>query len=129
MQKILCLALVTAALFLGNGCALFLVGGAAAAGAGAVYYIDGELKDTETASFDAVHTAALAAVRDLQFAVVSDAKDAINSKILVRTATDKKITITLAKQSPTVTEIRIRVGTFGDEQMSRQILDGIKAHL
>jgi hypothetical protein len=37
--------------------------------------------------------------------------------------------VKLEKQSDTVTEIRIRVGTFGDEALSRQILDKIKTHL
>jgi hypothetical protein len=129
MKKFVFPGIVLLSLLLCNGCALFLVGGAAAAGAGAVYYIDGELKDTESAPLDAVHTATLAGLHDLQFAVVNDNKDALNYKILARTATDTKITIILAKQSSTVTEIRIRVGTFGDEQLSRQILDKIKAHL
>jgi hypothetical protein len=34
----------------------------------------------------------------------------------------------LDKQSASVTDIRIRVGTFGDESLSRQILDKIKSH-
>lgn len=129
MKKILLLGLMAVSLFFCNGCILFLAGGAAAAGAGTVVYLDGELKDTQQSSLDAVHAATLAGVRDLQFAVVNDTKDALTAKALVRTANDTKITITLTKQSPTVTEIRIRVGTFGDEQLSRQVLDSIKAHL
>ncbi len=43
-----------------------------------------------------------------------------------RGAGDKKIRVKVKKQSDTVTEIRIRVGMFGDESMSRQILDRIK---
>ena len=129
MKKILSLVLVAASLLLCNGCALFLIGGAAAAGAGTVAYINGELKDTESASLEAVHTATIAGLNDLKFAVVNDKLDAINSKILARTATDTKIEINLTKQSPSATEIRIRVGTFGDEQLARQILEKIKAHL
>lgn len=129
MRKILMIALAAASLALCNGCALLVVGGAAAAGAGAVAYTEGQLKDTEAASLDAVHTATLTALRDMQYAVVSDAKDVNNAKIIARTATDTKIEIQLAKQSPSITEIRIRVGTFGDEQLSRQILAKIKAHL
>jgi hypothetical protein len=129
MRNNLVAALAVALLVFCNGCALLVVGGAAAAGAGAVYYVDGELKDTESASLDAVHAATLAGLRNMQYAIVSDAKDINDAKILARTATDTKIQIQLAKQSPSVTEIRIRVGTFGDESLSRQILDKIKAHL
>ncbi len=129
MKKNLPLLLMAVLLVMGNGCALMLIGGAAAAGAGTVYYLDGELKDTESASLDAVHAATLAGLHDLQFAVVSDAKCINNARILARTATDAKIQIFLTRQSAAVTEIRIRVGTFGDEQMSRQVLEKIKTHL
>jgi hypothetical protein len=129
MKKSIVTLLAVVFLAFCNGCALLVVGGAAAAGAGAVYYIDGELKDTESASLDAVHAATLAGLRDMQYAVVSDAKDINDAKVLARTATDTKVQILLAKQSAAVTEIRIRVGTFGDEQLSRQILEKIKTHL
>jgi len=129
MKKILMAALVALVVVVGNGCILLVAGGAAAAGAGTVFYLDGELKDTESASLDTVNTAAVAGLKDLQFAVISDTKDAISAKILARTATDTKITITLAKLSPESTEIHIRVGTFGDEALSRQILDKLKTHL
>jgi hypothetical protein len=111
-----------------SGCALFLVGGAAAAGAGGYAYVSGELKDTESVSLDTAYNATLAAMKDLQYAVVSKPKDAMTATITVRNAKDEKIVITLNKQSATITEIHIRVGTFGDEQLSRQILDKIKSH-
>lgn len=129
VKKLLLVPLAAGLLAASNGCALLVVGGAAAAGAGAVYYVSGELKDTESASLDTVNRATLAAMGDLKYAVVSDAKDSLNAKIIARTATDTKIEIQLAKQAPAVTEIRIRVGVFGDEQMSRQILEKIKARL
>lgn len=129
MKNILLVIVAALSLAVLNGCAVLVVGGAAAAGAGTVVYLDGELKDTQDSSLDAVYTASLAGLKDMQFAVVNSSKDTINAKILARTATDTKVQITLTKQSPTLTEIRIRVGTFGDEQMSRQILDKIKAHL
>jgi len=121
--------LLAGALMFGGGCALFLIGGAAAAGAGTYAYVNGELKETEGAAYDTVYNATLAAMNDLQYAVVSKEKDAINATINARTSGDKKIEIKLVKQSATVTEIHIRVGTFGDEALSRQILDKIKAHL
>lgn len=128
-NKWLMTVLLAAALMSGGGCALFLIGGAAAAGAGTYAYVNGELKDTEGVAYDTVYNATLAAMNDLQYAVVGKQKDAINAKITARTSGDKKIEINLVKQSATVTEIHIRVGTFGDESLSRQILDKIKAHL
>ena len=108
---------MTASLFLSNGCALLLVGGAAAAGAGTVYYMDGEQRDTEQSSLDAVHTATLAGLNELGFAVVNDAKDTISSKILVRTASDTKNYDhphqAIAKQSRKFASASTH--TFGDE--------------
>jgi len=46
--KVLLAVLMAAVLPFGSGCALFLVGGAAAAGAGTVAYVSGELKETES---------------------------------------------------------------------------------
>ena len=129
MRKILILFLAIAMLALANGCILFVAGGAAAAGAGTVAYVNGELKDTEAYPLDKVHDAAVASVQDMKYVLVNTAKDAGQVKLTVRTAADQKIEITLVKQSANATEIRIRVGTFGDEQLSRQILEKIKAHL
>jgi len=112
----------------GSGCALFLVGGAAAAGAGTVAYVNGELEETEGVAYDTAYDATLAAMNDMQNAVVDKSKAGVEAKILARTSGDKKIQITLNKQSASVTEIHIRVGTFGDESLSRQILDKIKSH-
>jgi hypothetical protein len=62
----------------------------------------------------------------LGFTVTSKEKDAISGELIARGASDKKITVKLKKQTEEVTEIRIRIGTFGDESMSRQILEEIK---
>ncbi len=126
--KVLLAVLMAAALPFGSGCALFLVGGAAAAGGGTVAYVNGELKETEAVAYDTAYDATLAAMNDMQYAVVDKSKAGVEAKILARTSGDKKIQITLNKQSASVTEICIRVGTFGDESLSRQILDKIKSH-
>ena len=125
MPLVMLLAVVMA---FGGGCALFLIGGAAAAGAGGYAYVNGELKETEGVTLDAAYKATLAAMSDMQFAVVTKPKDAATATITVRNAKDEKIVITLNKQSATTTEVRVRVGTFGDENLSRQILDKIKSH-
>lgn len=53
---------------------------------------------------------------------------AARSQQPTRNSADKKMLIKLKKVSDGATEIRIRVGTFGDESMSRLILDKIKSH-
>jgi len=114
---------------LGAGCAAVLVGGGVAAGAGTVAYLRGELRAVESAPLDRVWEASQAAMKDLQFAVTTKQKDALSARLIARTALDKQVTINLAKQGDKVTEIRIRVGFWGDESLSRLVLEKIKLRL
>ena len=111
-----------------SGCAVLLIGGGAAVGAGTVAYIRGELKATEEVSLNRVWSAALTAVKDLGFAEKEKSKDALSARLVARGADDKNITIRLKRKTDTITEIRIRVGTFGNESISRLILDKMKRH-
>ena len=111
------------------GCALFVVGAAAGAGAAGYAYVSGELKSTESASLERTRSATLAALKDLEFPVTSQAKDALSAELTARNANDKKIVVKLKKISDTTTEVRIRVGAFGDESLSRVVLEKIKKRL
>ena len=128
-NKLLIVLLMSSLLMLNSGCALFVVGAAAGAGAGGYAYVNGEIKSTESASLDRTWSATLAAMKDLEFPVTSQTKDALEANLTARNASDKKIGIKLKKVSETATEIRIRVGTFGDESISRIILDKIHKRL
>ncbi len=111
-----------------TGCALFLIGAGAAAGAGAVVYVSGELKASDEVSVDRAYAAALRAMDDLQFRVTKKQKDALAAEIVARRADDTPITIRIKRQSEAVTEVRIRVGVWGDEALSRAIHDKIRSH-
>ncbi|MBI4660270.1 MAG: DUF3568 family protein [Verrucomicrobia bacterium] len=112
-----------------SGCAAALLTGGAAAGAGAVAYVRGELKSTEAAALEKVWTATLAAMSDLEFSVTKKEKDALSARAVARGANDKKIQVDLKRLSDRDTEVRIRVGILGDESISRQVLDKIKKRL
>jgi hypothetical protein len=118
--------MICVSVLLSCGCAALVVGGAA--GAGAVAYVRGELKSLEDVTVAQAWVAAKQAMSDLEFSVTSEEKDAFNGQLIARGASDKKITVNLARKSDVVTEVRIRVGTFGDEAMSRKILETIKKH-
>jgi Protein of unknown function (DUF3568) len=81
------------------------------------------------ADYEKVVAAAREAVEQLEFARVSDNKDALKAVIVARTALDKKVEITLQSGGKKVTNVKIRVGVFGDEQLSIAILDKIKSNL
>jgi len=108
---------------------VLLVGGAVAAGAGTVVYVKGQLKATVEGTLDRAWIAAHEAFKELQMPVTSETKDALSGKLTARAAGDKKVTVSFRKAAGTSTELGIRVGTWGDEAMSREILDKIKKHI
>ncbi len=115
-------------LLVNNGCPAVFVGAAAggAAGAGTVAYIGGELKSTEGVSLHRAWKATKTAMRDLEFRITEEAKDAFDAELRASGAGDKKIKVALKRISEGRTAIRIRVGTFGDESLSQKILEAIK---
>ena len=113
-----------------SGCAALLLGGAAAgAGAGAVAYTRGELDSVQSASLDRTFQATRIAMQDLKFSETSSKVDAVEGVVEARTAMDRKVKIQLKRVSDNGTEVRIRIDNFGDEGISRQILDRIHAKL
>lgn len=127
-KNLLHTALLGIALFSNCGCvAALLVGGGA--GAGTVAYLKGELKSTEEASIGSVWQAAQKAMKDLEFVVTSEEKDNLSAKLIAHGSDDTKIEINLESASARLTTVRIRVGVFGNEALSRLTLERIKKHL
>ena len=124
--RVVTVAVGLGALVLTGGCAVLLVG--AAIGAGTVAYVQGELRSADEVTFDHAWKAALAAMDELKFKVTKSQKDAIAGEIDATGSGDKNVVIKLRRQGDQVTEIRIRVGVFGDEGLSRLIQTKIKQH-
>jgi hypothetical protein len=103
---------------------------AAGAGAGAtVAYVRGDLDATLSANLDKSARAVNKAIEQLQFAKVSEAKDALQVIVIARNAADKKIELHLDKLADDATKLKIRVGTFGDDALQTAILEKVKANL
>ena len=120
------IAACASALLLSNGCALMLVGGGLAAGAGTVSYLQGELIKTNDHSLDQTWTAVQAAMKGLELPVVERDKDALGARLVARATGDKRISVVLKNKGERLTELRIRVGIWGDQVLSRRILDAIE---
>ncbi len=99
------------------------------AGGGVVTYQYRDLNATLAEDYDKVVEASRRAVKDLEFARVSDNKDAYAARLVVRTALDKKVEITVTNSGKNMTNIKIRVGLVGDQTLSMAIFDKIKAGL
>jgi len=120
------LAVATSLLF--TGCLAALVVGAAA-GAGAVAYKGSELIATEATTIDKAWTATEKAFKELQLLPEAKERDALAARMEAQGAGDKRIIVKFANKGEKLTEIRIRIGLFGDEGFSRTILDKIKSYL
>jgi hypothetical protein len=66
------------------------------------------------------------AIKDMEFITGTTEKDDISAKLIAYTSDDRKIQINLKRKTDKLTEIVIRVGTFGDESLSHLILDNIR---
>ena len=103
---------------------------AAGAGAGAaVAYVRGDLDTTLNGNLDKTVRAANKAIAQLQFAKVSERKDALQATIIARNAADKKIELHFDQLADDATKLKIRVGTFGDDSLQTAILEKVKANL
>jgi len=112
-----------------QGCLLLAVGAGAGAGAATVAYVKGELKTTYAASLNRTWDATLSALKDLRINVYSTKKDAIEGDIEATKTDGTKVKINLEPAGPDTTSVRIRVGTFGDEEVSRVINRQIASRL
>lgn len=129
LLRLTALTAVMTLLAFSPGCFLVAVGAAGAAGAGAVAYVRGELDATLAGNVDTVEHATNRALEQLQFAKINEGKSTVDALITARTGADRKITIRLDRSGDTLTRLRIRVDTFGDEALSRTLYDKIRANL
>jgi len=111
---------------LGSGCVAVV---AAGAGAGTVAYLRGELESTLGGNLERTNQAVNRAVEELKFVRISESKDALLALTVVRNAADQRIEIRQDVVGEKLTRVRIRVAVFGDEKLSRTLLDRIQARL
>lgn len=129
-QKLTLVLLLLASPVVLTGClAAAAVGGGAVAGAGTIAWMQGELKSTEGYPFAKVWAATVKTIEQLDFIVVNKVSDAISGEIDIVTADNKKVKIRVKRVGDNITEIKIRVDTFGDETLSRYILSKIQSNI
>ena len=130
MRNGLIVVLVSGLMLQLTGCAALLVGGAAAGAAAAgIMYRDGELRADLEATPPTVIKATERAFRDLIWTKESAQASATDGQATARTATGKEVLVTVTRKTDNTSQIGIRVGTFGDENLSRLLYDKIKFFL
>ena len=108
------------------------LGAAAAGGAAAIYYVKGDLEADIDHDVNHVYKASLSAMEQRDYKVtdknIGDASGRIEATIpATGSEKERDLTIKLERKEEKVTHISIRVGTFGDESLSRAILDDIQS--
>ena len=112
-----------------SGCAALMLGAAAGGAAAGALYFKGELKADVDATPPEVIAATEKAFRDLIWAKDTAAASATDGLATARTATGKEVRVTVEMKTPAVSSIGIRIGTFGDENLSRLLYDRIVTFL
>lgn len=116
-----------------QGCAVLLVGGAAAGVAyGTVKYTNNTLETTHNVSLDPVWQAANSALKELQLPISSSKKDASSGILQSKNAQGQPVTVQAIRKGDTITEVRITVGTFDSSEnrtKAQQIHDKLKSKL
>ena len=97
----------------------------AAAGAGTYYYIKGDLQRNYEASMDKTWEATIKSVEELKLTVESQKHDGLSGVIKGKMADGKGFEINLKRLGENLTEVGVRIGTFGDRVRSEAIHDKI----
>ncbi|HUG11846.1 MAG TPA: DUF3568 family protein [Opitutaceae bacterium] len=94
-----------------------------------VSWIRGALEVNLDSSVEDAGRAATTAVKNLKFMNVVSRVDVVSGEINAETAQGTDIDILIDKISERITRVSIRVGAFGDEAVSRLILDEMEKNL
>lgn len=130
MKKRLALFLLPLCLLALSGCAYLVAAGAGAAvGVGTYSYIKGELKVEYPFDYERVWSATVGALEDSRVAIAEKARDAFGGHIKGKRANGEQVTVTVERKAPGVTVVGIRVGIFGDKDVSLMIKEAIDRRL
>jgi hypothetical protein len=112
-----------------SGCTVALFGAGAGAGVAGATYVMGKLEDEVDAPVPKVQQATVAALKSLELPVDKERGDKLGAELESETADHKKIWVSINSLPSSRSKIVIRVGLFGDETHSRQILEAIRTRL
>jgi len=114
-----------------SGCALLIVtavGGGAAVGA--IKYVKGEMEGSYASTIGSTWIACEAALKELGIDIFASVKETPTHWMLKgRSEGGKKVKVTLDALPDKVTKVSVRVGIFGDKQLSKKIHNAISRRL
>ena len=112
-----------------SGCVAAAVTGAAAVGGAGAAYVMGDLRADVEATPTRIAEATRRAFATYAIKVDEYKTTELDAVITGRTASDKKIKVTVKRETDLISELSIRVGTFGEEDYSNLLYEEIKKQL
>ena len=110
-----------------SGCLWFVAG--AAAGATGVAWVGGKLTKNYDVEYARTRTAASEVAVELGFTVESNVHDETIAKVRARRADGALVRIDVHPSAEKSSRVVVRVGTFGNKEVSMQIMDAIDKKL
>ncbi|MCK5379704.1 MAG: DUF3568 family protein [Acidobacteria bacterium] len=92
-------------------------------------FLRGTLKGVLSAALPTVEAATLAAMEELDFVAVDVISDKLKGTVKARMADGTKVSVKLQAEDFESTMVKIKVGTWGDQSISVQILRHIQKKL
>lgn len=112
-----------------SGCAASFLATGAGLGAGTYAWIQGELKRTYPATYDAVWNASSDALQSLEMPVVSQQRDALKGTIMAKRVDGSDVRVNVKYLTDKTTQVSVRIGLFGDRADSSRVHETIQARL
>ena len=126
-MKIRSLMLVIAASIVMSGCTVIAVGGASAIGGS--YYLNGEIKAKYPVSIYHLYEVALYTFQEEGIRTVSVKNTKIDANIIGRNSDAEKVSVHIYYDKDEYAVLGVRIGTFGDEKQSRELLKKMEAYI
>ncbi len=111
------------------GCLAALAVGAGA-GALTVAYVGGEGKEAFGEPLERTRLAVIDALeKDMGFSIIEKSGDAVDAHVVAITSERHEVKVHLSRESDKVTMVAIRVGTMGNERLTRLLFEKIGERL
>lgn len=128
-QPVLGVGIILATCILSSCAAAVLAGAAGGAGVGTAIYVEGEDSRVHSANLDQTWTATLDALKQMNIQVEKSDKDALGGTVEAKRADGTDVKIKEEPAEGNTTQVKIRIGVFGDQNASEAIQNTIARNL
>jgi hypothetical protein len=112
-----------------TGCPVVLFGAGAAAGVGTFGWQAGWLRGNVPEPIERVHRAAKSAIADFKITLETESLKASAGMVDGTMPDGRRVVVETKMLGPKETQVRVRVGVWGDQAMSLKIFEEMKKHL